>query len=751
MPVPAVNQGAKLKPARSAGLVKLETPGEAKERIEEKSGLGTATDAIDLGAIRHTLLAGIMTRTWQRNKTARMWIDRRLLACLRARKGVYSPEELAQIAQTGANSTVYMKLAETKCRAGAAWVREVMLPPGERPVGLDPSHLPELPAPLKKMIEMEAGRRAKEQMVQQHQDSLSQDGQPQIMGHDEFEQSMYDHQIEVEEEVRQKLMRRAEDASRKMEAEIFQMLDEGEFDIAFMEFIEDFTTYPTAFLKGPFSKNKEVMEWGPAWAPIIKNKVVQTWARVCPFDIYPAPLSKSLQDRDFIERMRLSPDELYGYIGMEDYDEEAIRWVLDHHEQGHLRHWIWTDPERIRLESDTFYDWLSNEDIIDGLHFWGKIEGRVLKNWGVKGVTDENKRYEVDAIMVGSRVIRCAINKHPLGRRPYRHASYEPVPGALWGRGIPELCESEQDICNATARSLVNNLGIASGPMVGLNVDRLPPGESITTLVPWKIFQLNADPNGGRATDPPLTFFQPDFIGERLMTVFTKFEERADDATGIPRYTYGNEKIGGAGATFGGLSMLMGAAAKGIRRGISEIDVRVLTETVRDCFIYKMLTSNDISIKGDVKIVPKGAAALLIKEQMQQSRLQALQLSGANPIDVQIVGLKARAALWREVFRGMHLPVEDLPTEDEIEKMLEAQSQTPPQPSPAEINAKATLAVEGMKTESKERVEGAKIATKYATAHHGVGKRGPGGPMVRGAQALQGPAEEATAPESLPQ
>ena len=74
-------------------------------------------------------------------------------------------------------------------------------------------------------------------------------------------------------------------------------------------------------------------------------------------------------------------------------------------------------------------------------------------------------------------------------------------------------------------------------------------------------------------------------------------------------------------------------------------------------------------------VVPRGAAAILIKESAQQRRMQFLQLT-ANPIDMQIIGEKGRAALLREVASAMELPVDDIvPDADAIEKRQREQAQ----------------------------------------------------------------------------
>ena len=133
----------------------------------------------------------------------------------------------------------------------------------------------------------------------------------------------------------------------------------------------------------------------------------------------------------------------------------------------------------------------------------------------------------------------------------------------------------------------------------------------------------------------------------------------------MPRYTYGNGVAAGAGDTAQGLSMLMNNAAKGLRRAISNVDMNVIAPTINVTFNNEMLYNPDESIKGDNIVIPRGAAAILIRESAQQRRMQFLGMT-ANPIDSQIITSKYRAALLREVASAMELPVDDVVPSDEV-------------------------------------------------------------------------------------
>jgi len=302
------------------------------------------------------------------------------------------------------------------------------------------------------------------------------------------------------------------------------------------------------------------------------------------------------------------------------------------------------------------------------------VPGWKLMSWGVAGDIEETREYECNVLLCGHYVLYAAINSDPLRQRPYRKACYDEIPGAFWGRSIPDLAATPQQMCNAIACALADNLAIASGPQVWVHADRFADGEQSMEMFPWKLWQLKSDPTQG--VNPGIGFFQPNDNSEKLMATLERWEIRADDSTGIPRYTYGNERAGGSADTATGLSMLMNNAAKGLRRAIGNIDINVIAPTIGDTFTNEMLYNPDESIKGDNIVVPRGAAAILIRESAQQRRIQFLTMT-ANPIDAQIITAKYRAALLRETAASMELPVDEVvPSDDVIDAQQQAMAQS---------------------------------------------------------------------------
>jgi hypothetical protein len=620
------------------------------------------------GDLLESALAGHVRLAWSRNKLSKWIVDRKLLADLRARRGVYSPDEVAlmQTASGGGMNIIYAPLTETKCRAASAWIREIVLPVGEQPWGIDPSPRPDLPKELKQSVVNQALTKAKQVMAQAHQAGAG------VMDAGEFRDMVRMIGDKLREDAEKSLDKMAKDRAERMEKVIGDRLEDGGYAQAMDGFVEDFVTFPAAILKGPIYSRRKELHWEDGWKPVVRDVPIQTWYRVSPFDAYPAAAATSPQKGDFIERTRFRRDELYDYKGMPGWKDDQIDGALRDYTNGHLEAWLWTESERQRLEQETTFMWLAPPGVIDALCFWGSVPGWKLMSWGLEGL-EETKDYECNVVICGSYVLYAALNPSLMGTRPYRKACYDEIPGAFWGRSIPDLMRTPQQMCNSTLCRLADNLSIASGPQVWVHADRFADGEQSMEMFPWKLWQLKSDPTQG--VNPGIGFFQPDDRSGPLMAVYEKFSLEADDATGIPRYTYGNEQSGGSADTLGGLSMLMNNAAKGLRRAISNIDGNVIAPTINDTFVHEMLYNPDESIKGDCIVVPRGAAAILIRESAQQRRLQFLTLT-ANPIDAPIIGPKHRAALLRATAAAMDLPADDVvPTDDEIDAKMQADAQ----------------------------------------------------------------------------
>ena len=616
-----------------------------------------------------SLMLGIvdyLRECWDAARISKKPIEDIMLTAMRQRNGEYEPEKLAAIKQQGGSET-FMMITEVKCRAAESWLRDILLDTGTPPWDISPTPIPELsPAQLQEIKVAFADMVAR--LLQEELRAMT-------------PSEMAEAKEAISQEYRFKMLQAAQNRADKMKHKISDQFAEGGWAESFNDFITDLVTYPAAIVKGPVVRRQRTLGWqqdaSGRTVAVPVDKIAPEYERVDPFYFYPEPGISRIQDGYCFQHHPLTRTMLADLIGMPGYDDQAVRKLL---EEGNGSSWINQDIELIKDEEERKYHTeMRPTQIFDALEFWGKVSGKMLREWGMSEdeVPDAALEYDANVWVCGNYVLKAVLNYDPLGEKPYAKTSFIKCPGAFWGKGIPEIIEDLQNVCNAAARALVNNMGISSGPQVEVNLERIPANEDITQIYPWKIWQVTNDPTGSSA--PAVRFTQPEANATMLMGVYERFSRLADEHSGIPAYLYGDLNVQGAGRTSSGLSMLMGSAGKGIRQVVMHIDSDVIKPIVERQYIYNMRYDDDENIKGDLQIMPRGAINLANRETMNVRRIEFLNAT-ANPADMEIMGPDGRAALLREVAKSLQMPTEDIiPSRETVALMQRPSKGQPPQ------------------------------------------------------------------------
>lgn len=638
-----------------AGLTLLRVVGNGELVQQEREQLERELAARQNAPVMLGITA-YLRQCWDAARISRDPITDIMLKAMRQRNGEYDADKMQAIKSQG-GSEVFMMITEVKCRAAESWLRDILLDSGTPPWDLQPTPIPDLSPRESEELQLAFAERVMEIL--------------QGSGQAPNKSQLAELKEVVAQEFRFKILQAAQNRVERMKTKIEDQFAQGGWADAFNEFVTDLVTFPAAFIKGPIVRRQRHLRWDGK-ALVAGERIAPEFERVSPFNIYPEPGITRINDGYLFEYHEMTRSQLADLIGVPGYDDAAIRKVL---EIGNAQSWVqeWQKDSR-EEEERKFHTELRPTAIFDTLEFWGKISGRMLREWGLTDdeVPDPDREYDANIWVVGNYVIKAVLNYDPLGEKPYAKTSFIKQPGAFWGKGIPEIIEDLQDICNAAARALVNNMAIASGPQVEVNLERIPPNEDITQLHPWKIWQVLNDPLGSSA--PAVRFNQPTDNANTLVGVYDRFSRLADDHSGIPAYIYGDTNVQGAGRTASGLSMLMGSAGKGIRQVVMHIDNDVLKTIVQRQFVYNMRYDPDESIKGDAQVVAKGAVNLAVKETVNVRRVEFLNAT-ANEFDINIIGPTGRAALLREVAKGLQMPVDDIvPSRDKLSMLERSQS-----------------------------------------------------------------------------
>lgn len=587
-------------------------------------------------------IAAHVQRCWQEAKSAKDYVVPRLLAAQLARAGKYSASQLAAIKEFG-GSEEYARITSNKCRVAEAWIRDVFIGQTEKPWTLAPTPKPDLTEDSAQVV--------RQQIAQEFAAMFAASGAAPTAS------EMAARTSEIAQAEQERVSEAARLTTANMERTMHDQLVQGGWVESMGEFISDLVTYPAAHFRGPVLRKAKQLKWSNAsggWAPVAESAVAPEFDRMDPFRCFPSPGSTSPQDGYFIYTPSLTRADLYAMIGVEGFDEKAIREVLEEHGRGGLTNWTnqSTQSAQSAANGEQVKTSGSANVTIDAIEYLGPVQGRQLVEWGMSPaeISDPDEEYEASVWMIGRWVIKAQLNYDPLGRRNIYKRSYEELPGAYWGFGLVDILEDMQGIANAGLRSMVNNMAFGSGPQIGVNVDRLPPGEEITKMHPLKIWQFNESAVGSNTK--AIEFFQPETRSTELLAVIEKAYQFADDFSLIPRWMASGS---GSERTASGMSMKMDAANKGLKGVVSNIDM-FMSQMLEALFNYNMLFNPDTSIKGDAKVVARGAVSLMQLESLQLRRNEFL-IATANPMDSQIVGLEGRAEILRETAKGLQLDI----------------------------------------------------------------------------------------------
>lgn len=659
-------------------------------RLSEQNTTGETINLTDEPAFTSQLASKIQ-KSWSKAKSNKTQVEHNMLECLRERKGEYGPEEKRIIKEAG-GSDIYIKLATSKIRAGIAHIKSILIPEGDRAHGIEPTKNPSLPDWIEQIIL---------DRILQNPNMVDAKGQP-IEPDDQLEllQTM----------ARREMTATAKRRARKMDRKITDQLQEGGYIDAMSQYCDDFCSYPAAFMKGPYFANEPRLQYDNTpngWQPITKYETVMKFRCINPFDAYPAPGADSVQKGDFIERVRLSRNELYAMKGMPGYNDKAIDEVLTDHRAMKLDNWLWTDAARSTIAEHNHH-WQQSTSELDGLHWYGRAQGYELAEWGmdVDMIPDMLMEYEVDAILIGRHVVRAALNTDPLHRRPIHSSCYEKIPGSVFGNSPSMLMRSTQRMVNAVGRALQNNLAHASGFQVEADYTRISSETDVFDLHPFKVWQTRESEYAGDR--PAVRFFQPESNAPELINVMDYFKAMADNDTGIPEFLHGGTGANtGADATAKGRGMLLDQSAKLLLSSIMNIDRDVCKPKIRMMYDYNMRFDPDEEIKGDCQVVPKGINARLQQDAARQAHMALLEVTGADPEDRAIVGMEGRAKLIKSLIDTFDEIDTDeiIPSDEELERRVqELQNQEPP-PDPALLKVQAQQESDAAKLElDRERM-----------------------------------------------
>lgn len=456
---------------------------------------------------------------------------------------------------------------------------------------------------------------------------------------------------------KEQIDQRASDTAQALDAYVKDRMFEGGWQDAFENFLWNYVVYPLAIIKGPVPKGERLRRWNDDTQQLMfEDGTVLALESISPFSFYPAPNARDCQSCEYVIEVRRSTAlELALLSEVEGYKAEAIGRVQEAYPDGKTEP-FWTGSD---LEPDRdLLQWAAPQTVRDkGFYdiicFYGRIPGSLINDFDDMGL-DEYQWYEAEIEMVGDIVIRASLNNQPDGLRPFFSTGFEPIAGSIYGESVCTRLYEMQRVCEATIRDLMWNMSLSSGIGGEVDVSRIDQN------TPWDVFAANeikpVKPAIAGGAGPAYTFHEVPNMAPQLRDMLEYFKEQCYDIIGFTRVSLGGD-AGSLGRTSSGMSIALNQSSKPLKLKVADLGSKIIVPIVQKYIDNILMTTDDPTIKGDIRVHPKGVDGLVDDETLSGNILQAMQTLGpvaaaiqqGSPVAPMLMGLYEKWAQLNNV------------------------------------------------------------------------------------------------------
>jgi hypothetical protein len=569
-------------------------------------------------------LVRYVTEKYQKAEDTRRQDEERWLRAYRNYRGIYGPDVQFTEAE---KSRVFIKVTKTKTLAAYGQIIDVLFANQKFPISVDPTILPEgVPESVNFDMNPEASPVQQGSLY-----GFEGDGRefpPGATAGTLREMNLGPLQTKLQDidnlqegpglTATQITFEPAMVAAKMMEKKIMDQLEEAHASKQLRSTAFEMALFGTGIMKGPFAVDKEYPSWDEEgeYGPIIKT--VPTTSHVSVWNFYPDPDANNMDEAQYvIERHKMSRSQLRALKKRPFFRANVIDSVISLGEGYTKKYW-----------EDDLRDYTTDYDIdrFEVLEYWGTIDNESLERAGVEIPDDLGEVDEVQANIwyCNGRILRAVLNPFKPANIPYYAVPYELNPYSFFGVGIAENMDDTQTLMNGFMRMAVDNAVLSGNLLIEIDETNLVPGQDLS-VYPGKVFRRQ----GGA---PGQAIFGTKFpnVSNENMQLFDKARVLADESTGFPSFAHGQTGVAGVGRTASGISMLMNAAAGGIKTVIKNVDDYLLAPLGKAMFSFNMQFDFDPAIKGDLEVKARGTESLMANEVRSQRLMQFLQVA-SNP------------------------------------------------------------------------------------------------------------------------
>jgi len=558
--------------------------------------------------------------------------------------------------QESQGSTVFLNITRAYVDSTAARMGDMMLPTDDRGWAIRPTPRPELSGladgKVPKAISESINEASQDEAVRAEQTTKAVDQA-------------------------KELMKTAKESAKKAETQIWDWHVESQFSAHNRRVIEDAAKVGTGVIKGPIPVKSSKLVFKDGKLKLVEE-IKPASIRVFYRNLFPDPAcGEDIHNGNFIwERDDITKAGIVKLIGSPGYINSQIMRVIA--EGPMLAEGDYTTGDDNPGLGTSTYERRNN--LFEIWYYHGAISTKELLAIDIMSekenikFDDDEEFVHVQVTMINNRILKTTISHLANGEFPYDVMVWQRRLGMPWGIGIARQLRPAQRIIVGAMRHMMDNAGVAGGPMLYIDTQLVQAADGVNEVKPWKVFIAadDADSTENSKTKQAIEFLKAPMIQEELQNIIELGLTLAENITGLPLIMQGQTNQA-TPETLGGM-MLQNYNASSILRRVARLyDDLVTTPHIRRYYKHILQYSKDDSLKGDFNIDARGSSALVEKDSANQALLQ-IGAYVTNPI------FKKDPQKWlNRVLKAYHLDPDDLDYDDDkwqeiVEKMAQPQA-----------------------------------------------------------------------------
>lgn len=605
------------------------------------------------------------------NEGFRFAKEQQWLEDLRAYKGLYDPD-----VKISANaSKVYPKLTRSKVNIVLSRLHEMLFPENDKNFEIKPTPDPKVSSEIIERI-IQSLLQQKMMEAQMEAQMAIQQGQS---------GSMPGQQPSVEspsiEDVRLAIKAFTDATCESMSRVIDDQLLEMDYPEETKKVLKSGLLYGTGIMKGPMINKRTKHKWEPNargdYQESRETEDMPYFEAIRIWDWYPdMTITELSMIEGSFERHIMSKHDIRDLIIREDYYSDIIEKFLSEHPNGNYTAKNWEiQLQTIEMEAGakstattTSYTAINNTSRASNrqigkkyevLEYWGYIDGSDLEACGVD-VPDPTLEYAANVWIIGKTIIKASLFEGALNR--YKLFYYEKDETSLYGEGLARVMRHSQIAVASSARMVLDNGSVCSGPQLEVNWSLLTSGQDMSSVYPRKIWYREG--RGIEAQYPAIRNLSFESHIPELISISKFFMEFADIETTLPTWLAGQMVNNETAQAASGRMATITISIKDIVKNFDMFTEHI----IQDLYAWNMEFNPRPEIKGDYSVKARGVSSLIMKEIRMQSINQFM--STLSPEDLIYI---PRRELLAERLKVHDLNI-NLKTEEEADKIREQQS-----------------------------------------------------------------------------